>query len=169
MSRHLMNLLLTWFLIGLWHGAAWNFVVWGLYYGILLILEKYVWGHRLEKLPKVAQHMYSILLVFVGWAFFAGPTLGYAMQYIGMMFGVGVSAVIDGQALYLFFSNWLLLAVCVLASSERGYTGIQRLTLQNHSRKINRIASAIFYIGLFLVSLAFLVTDTVHPFLYFRF
>ena len=75
-SRHIFNLMVVWFLTGLWHGAAWNFVAWGLYYGIILIIEKYILSPVLDKLPSVVRHIYSIVLVVIGWVLFFSPSLG---------------------------------------------------------------------------------------------
>lgn len=79
--------MVVWFLTGLWHGAAWNFVAWGLYYGIILIIEKYILSPVLDKLPSVVRHIYSIVLVVIGWVLFFSPSLGGAARYLGMMFG----------------------------------------------------------------------------------
>ena len=75
--RHIFNILVVWTLTGLWHGASWNFVFWGAYYGVLLILEKYVWGKHLDKLPKVLKHIYTLFIVVVGFTVF---TLMYLLK-----------------------------------------------------------------------------------------
>ena len=69
-----------------------EFLLWGLYYGVLLILEKYVWGEVLDHLPSIARHIYAMVLVLVGWVFFFSPSLGYAFEYLGVMFGIGAPA-----------------------------------------------------------------------------
>ena len=69
-SRNIVNLLIVWMLTGMWHGAAWNFIVWGIYYGVVLVLEKYVWGAIVDRWPSVLQHIYALVLVLVGWVFF---------------------------------------------------------------------------------------------------
>ena len=105
--KHLRNLLIVWFLTGLWHGAAWNFVAWGLYYGLILILEKYFLSRVLERLPAVIRHIYSLVLVLIGWVFFFSPTLGGAVDYIQLMFGVGANGLVDSEGLYLLTTNLL--------------------------------------------------------------
>ena len=84
-SRHILNLLIVWFLTGLWHGASWNFVVWGLFYGVILITEKYFTGKILAKLPEAVQTLYTMILVMLGWVLFFSPTLGSALTWIGNM------------------------------------------------------------------------------------
>lgn len=168
-SRHLLNLLIVWALTGLWHGAQWNFLVWGLYYGVILILERYVWGRALGRLPAFVQHIYTFVLVLIGWVFFFSPSLGAAMDYLGVMFGVGASAWIDRQGFYFLLTHWLLFLLCAIGSSLRGMNILRLLTGSYESRRIRQIAACVVYIGMFLVSLAFLVTESFHPFLYFRF
>lgn len=168
-SRHLLNLLIVWALTGLWHGAQWNFLAWGLYYGVILILERYVWGRALGRLPVFVQHIYTFVLVLIGWVFFFSPSLGAAMDYLGVMFGAGASAWIDRQGFYFLLTHWLLFLLCVIGSSLRGMNILRLLTGSYESRRIRQIAACAVYIGMFLVSLAFLVTESFHPFLYFRF
>lgn len=168
-SRHLLNLLIVWALTGLWHGAQWNFLVWGLYYGVILILERYVWGRELGRLPVFVQHIYTFVLVLIGWVFFFSPSLGAAMDYLGVMFGAGASAWIDRQGFYFLLTHWLLFLLCAIGSSLRGMNILRLLTGSYESRRIRQIAACVVYIGMFLVSLAFLVTESFHPFLYFRF
>lgn len=168
-SRQIMNLLVVWMLTGLWHGSAWNFLFWGLYYGLLLVLEKFVWGKALERLPDVVRHIYSIVLVLIGWVFFFSPSLGYAVRYLSAMFGAGASAFIDKQALYFILTHWLLYAVAVLGSSAAGYSLIRRFVGVFDDNRAKKTAAGMVYIGMFLISIAYLVTESFNPFLYFRF
>ncbi|MCI8766805.1 MBOAT family protein [Lachnospiraceae bacterium] len=168
-QRNMVNLILVWALTGLWHGAEWNFLFWGLYYGVLLILEKHVWGALMDRLPGVIQHIYTFVLVMVGWVFFFSPDLGSALDYIGMMFGMGASALADRQAVFLLTTHWLLFLLCILGSSSIGWT-ILRAFMESYKKgRTQRIMSCVIYMGIFLVSVAFLVTETFNPFLYFRF
>lgn len=168
-SRHVLNILIVWALTGLWHGAQWNFLVWGLYYGILLILEKYVWGNVIGKLPKIVQHIYTIILVLIGWVFFFSPSLDAAMDYLGVMFGMGASGFLDRQGFYFLLTHWLLFLLCIIGSSMRGMNVLRLLTNSYENRRVRQVAVCIVYIGMFLISLAFLVTESFNPFLYFRF
>ena len=93
--RHIFNILVVWTLTGLWHGASWNFVFWGAYYGVLLVLEKYVWGKYLDKLPRVLKHIYTLFIVVVGFTIFTFDDLSKLKDYLGVMFGLMVC--INGQ------------------------------------------------------------------------
>lgn len=168
-SRHILNLLIVWMLTGLWHGAQWNFMFWGLYYGVILILEKYLWGSKIEKLPSAVQHIYSFVLVLFGWVFFFSPTLGYAGQYLKVMFGIGAKGIFDKQGFFMIFTNWLLIVIAILASAPRGYKLLKKITGCWQSEEVRTIVTCAVYIAMFLLCIAFLVTETYNPFLYFRF
>lgn len=168
-SRHILNLLIVWMLTGLWHGAQWNFMFWGLYYGVIFILEKYLWGSKIEKLPAAVQHIYAFVLVLFGWVFFFSPTLGYACQYLKVMFGIGAKGIFDKQGFFMIFTNWLLIVIAILASSPRGYKLLKKITGCWQSEEVRTIVTCAVYIAMFLLCIAFLVTETYNPFLYFRF
>ncbi|MCH4280549.1 MULTISPECIES: MBOAT family protein [Clostridia] len=168
-SRHILNLLIVWMLTGLWHGAQWNFMFWGLYYGVILILEKYLWGSKIEKLPAAVQHIYAFVLVLFGWVFFFSPTLGYAGQYLKVMFGIGAKGIFDKQGFFMIFTNWLLIVIAILASAPRGYKLLKKITGCWQSEEVRAIVTCAVYIAMFLLCIAFLVTETYNPFLYFRF
>ena len=163
--KHLRNLLIVWFLTGLWHGAAWNFVAWGLYYGLILILEKYFLSRVLERLPAVIRHIYSLVLVLIGWVFFFSPTLGGAVDYIQLMFGVGANGLVDSEGLYLLTTNLLLLILLVIGSTPIVHRAYERV--MGGRGKI--LANCVVYVAMFLLCIAYLVTETYNPFLYFRF
>ena len=165
-SRHILNLLIVWML---WHGAQWNFMFWGLYYGVILILEKYLWGSKIEKLPSAVQHIYAFVLVLFGWVFFFSPTLGYAGQYLKVMFGIGANGIFDKQGFFMIFTNWLLIVIAILASAPRGYKLLKKITGCWQSEEVRAIVTCAVYIAMFLLCIAFLVTETYNPFLYFRF
>lgn len=168
-SRHILNLLIVWMLTGLWHGAQWNFMFWGLYYGVIFILEKYLWGSKIEKLPSAVQHIYAFVLVLFGWVFFFSPTLGYAGQYLKVMFGIGANGIFDKQGFFMIFTNWLLIVIAILASAPRGYKLLKKITGCWQSEEVRAIVTCAVYIAMFLLCIAFLVTETYNPFLYFRF
>lgn len=163
--KHLRNLLIVWFLTGLWHGAAWNFVAWGLYYGLILILEKYFLSRVLERLPAVIRHIYSLVLVLIGWVFFFSPTLGGAVDYIQLMFGVGANGLVDSEGLYLLTTNLLLLILLVIGSTPIVYRAYERVM----AGRGKILANCVVYAAMFLLCIAYLVTETYNPFLYFRF
>lgn len=166
-QRHLLNLLIVWFLTGLWHGASWNFVVWGLYYGVILILEKYMTGKLLAKLPEVVQVLYTMLLVVVGWVFFFSPGLGDAAAYLGRMVGIGSAGIVDREAFYLLATHWVLWLMVIAGSTPVMHRLVQVICFdEEHPRTI---ICGVLYMGMFILSIAYLVTETYNPFLYFRF
>lgn len=115
--KHIRNLLIVWFLTGLWHGAAWNFVAWGLYYGVILIIEKYLLSPVLDRLPDVVRHIYSIVLVVIGWVLFFSSSFGQAADYIRVMFGAGVHGFADRESMYLLTSNLILWLILIFGST----------------------------------------------------
>ena len=168
-SRQIMNLLIVWMLTGIWHGGAWNFVFWGLYYGIILILEKFVWGKSLERCHPAIQHIYAMVVVLIGWVFFFSPSLGYAIDYIGVMFGIGASTFIDKLGLFLIGSHWLLFVLAFIGCAPVGFELVKNLYVNFNTVRVRRIVASVVYIGIFFVTLAYLVTESFNPFLYFRF
>ena len=167
-SRNIFNLMIVWTLTGMWHGAAWNFIAWGVYYGVVLVMEKYIWGTTVDRLPGAVQHIYTGIIVLVGWVFFFSPSLGYAMRYLLAMIGGG-AGIVDSTGAFLLFSHWLLYLLAVIGSSALGLNLIKALIRLPGNRYIQLTVAAVIYIGIFLISVAFLVTDTFNPFLYFRF
>ena len=166
-ERTILNLMIVWFLTGLWHGASWNFVMWGMYYGILLIIEKFMIGDRLEKVPGMFRHLYSLLFVMIGWVFFFSPTLGFAWKYLGVMFGVGAKTVVDSMGIYLLITNLALFAIAAVGSTAKVHEIFARIVYGGY--KVRAVLACGIYAGMFLLSIAYLVTETYNPFLYFRF
>ena len=166
--KHIRNLLIVWALTGLWHGAAWNFVAWGVYYGILLILEKYVLKDVLERFPDWAKHVYTLFLVVIGWMLFAAPSMGSAMSYIGTMFGIGGAGIIDGTGWYYLKSALILGVIAAVGSTPLVYSKIEKV-LYDRRNPSGKMWVAIYYIAVLLIATAYLVNSTYNPFLYFRF
>lgn len=165
--KHIRNLLIVWFLTGLWHGAAWNFVAWGLYYGVLLIIEKYLLSPVLDRLPDVVRHIYSIVLVVIGWVLFFSSSFGQAADYIRVMFGAGVHGFADRESMYLLTSNLILWLILIFGSTPLVHFRYEHML---RSKKWNTtIINSVVYAALFIVCIAYLVTETYNPFLYFRF
>ena len=167
-SRNIFNLMVVWTLTGMWHGAAWNFVAWGVYYGVILVMEKYVWGASVEQLPKPVQHIYAGAVILVGWVFFFSPSLGYALRYLWAMIGGG-SGIADAQGAFLLFTHWLLFVIAAVGSTAYGRKLLNNAVRFSANRTVRMTVGAVLYIGIFFLSVAFLVTDTFNPFLYFRF
>lgn len=157
-ARQIINLAIVWALTGLWHGAAWNFVVWGLYYGVLLILEKFVFARFKEKWPKAVNWLITFVIVVIGWVFFFSESLTEAVRYLGYMFGSGKSFV-GGHTLFYLLSNIVLMALAFLPSV---------MTIKD-THKLPKAVRWATIVLVFVLSVAFLVSESYNPFLYFRF
>ena len=165
--KHIRNLLIVWFLTGLWHGAAWNFVAWGLYYGVILIIEKYLLSPVRDRLPDIVRHIYSIVLVVIGWVLFFSSSFGQAADYIRVMFGAGAHGFADRESMYLLTSNLILWLILIFGSTPLVHFRYEHML---RTKKWNTtIINSVVYAALFIVCIAYLVTETYNPFLYFRF
>ena len=167
-NRNMMirNLLVTWFLTGLWHGASWNFVVWGLFWGMLILIEKLFLSRVLECVPRIFSHLYLLAAMLVGWVFFYFVDLGTGLAYIGRMFGIGAPALWDLPLMINISNNlfWFLAAVLFCAPAA------PRIA-QALSKKKAPVSAVVPAVSIFclLVSTALLVGQSYNPFLYFRF
>ena len=154
---------MVWFLTGAWHGASWNFILWGVYFGIILILEKTILLKVLNKIPKIFSHIYAIILILISWAIFAFTDLGNVINYIKVMFGIGNVALVNGEAIY-YLKNYIVTIIIGIICSTPLFS-----KLKTKDNTINAVLETVIYLGLFLLSTASLVSDTYNPFLYFRF
>lgn len=161
--RHVMNLMIVWTLTGLWHGASANFVLWGLYYGALLVLEKYVTGRALARLPRGAARAVTLLAVVVGWVIFSHTDFAAMGAALGNLVGVGCAGFADGAFLYALRSNALLLALGALCCGP----GLRKWQLRLTGRY--PALSILLFAALLVACTAYLVRNTYNPFLYFRF
>lgn len=169
LSRQLINISIVWILTGLWHGASWNFVMWGVYYGVILIIEKLGLLKVLEKCPAAVGHIYSLILIVIGWVIFAIDDMGKVAAYLGMMLGSS-HVFIDDAFLYFFESRIWLLIACVIGSTPlpKIVCSIIAEKLKNKEVLLGAIETVLF-MGIFALSMAFLVSGSYNPFLYFRF
>lgn len=160
------NLFITWALTGLWHGASWNFILWGLFFGVLIIIERLGFGKILEKVPSAVSMLYTFVMVLFGWVLFDTDTLADAGRYYAAMFGAGGSLV-DSYARYTIASNAVMLVLCILISGGLGSRLISFCEEKN--RRASTVAGVAVKIGGLLICTAYLVGATYNPFLYFRF
>ena len=170
-ARQILNIFVVWMLTGFWHGAAWNFIVWGLYYGVLLIIEKLFLGKILEKLPKIIRWLYTILIVIIGWVFFYHESLADGAHQVGAMFGIGSASGTDATAIYCLKQYFVLLIIAAIAcvpwkdvfrkitKKEANYTGSTFFTVEKF------IVATV----LLVLCIVFLAGSSFNPFLYFRF
>ena len=166
--RQCVNIMIVWALTGFWHGASWNFLWWGIYFGLLLILEKVLLLKYLAKLPAWIQHLYALFLIVLGWVIFAESSGLSFLTYLRAMFGSMGFA--DQRSLYFLMTGGASLCIMALASTELpkriAGKGLQKLS---GKPTIYVAAKNVFLLLILLLSTAFLVSDTYNPFLYFRF
>ncbi len=164
-ARHIFNLLIVWALTGLWHGASWNFVIWGLYYGILLIFEKYILRGVTERIP-VLGILYTMLAIVIGWVLFFSNTIGEAGEYLRVMFGMSSYALVDKAGIYYLLTNLIVLWLAWMYSTPfPGRVCVRKLEEGGYKEEL---LLALHFI-LFLIATSYLIHDTYNPFLYFRF
>lgn len=163
-KRQILNLLIVWGLTGLWHGAAYNFVLWGLYYGLLLILEKFVLKKFLDRLPSFVQHIYTLFIIIIGWGLFYFTDVGQLGEFMVDLFNFG-NGICGNQAFNLIMSNLPMLIIAAVASTPLAATLYTRF---EHTRFM-WIPETLYCMGVLAVSTASLVNQSYNPFLYFRF
>ena len=164
--KQLRNIFVVWFLTGFWHGASWNYILWGLFYFALLMIEKLFLLRWLDKVPAIISRVYTLFFVVLGWLLFVSEDLSAGMVHLGNMFGVGTTAFASGLDVYNLTRNLLFFATLAVACTplpKRIYT-----KLVEKSDKM-RVLFAILGIAATLVCLAYLVDSSYNPFLYFRF
>ncbi len=166
MARTVFNLAVTWLLTGIWHGASWNFILWGVLYGVMIILEKLFLGKLLEKLPAAAGWLYTMLLVVLGWVLFASANLSSAFGYMGAMFG-GSGVLCDNTALYLLLNYGILLVIGIFAATDAWKILTERLSARLPG--VVGYATPVLKIGVLLLCIAYLSDAGYNPFLYFNF
>ena len=162
--RLVFNLLVVWCLTGIWHGANWNFLLWGLYYFVFLVGEKLLWGKALEKLPGPARHIYALLVAVVGWCLFAIEDMSLLPGYLGAMFGFAKGGLVSPDALYYLRTYFPVLLLAGVASTPLGKGLWHKL-----GQRTWRVALPACLLAGLILCTAYLVDATYNPFLYFRF
>lgn len=166
LARQALNLLIVWSLTGFWHGAGWNFVLWGLYYFVILFIEKLFLLKALDKLPKFFRHVYALLLIIIGWVIFASDDVSVLLPFLGSMFGA--NGAIGGMDVYTLLTKAVLLVICCVASTE-----LPKKLFLSAAGAMNEKAAftlkSVLMIALLALSMILLIGDSYNPFLYFRF
>ena len=147
------------------HGASWNFVLWGVYFGVLLVLEKLFLLRLLKKLPAILRHIYALVLVTVSWTFFAFTDIARGFAWLKAMFS---GTLFDNSSLYLLLTYGLILAVCALAATTLGKHSYEKLNLRLGQRALT-VMDCGGLLCVLIASMAYLVSGSYNPFLYFRF
>lgn len=161
------NLFIVWFTTGLWHGASTNFVVWGLYFGVILFIEKIYLKDLLKKIPSIFSHIYTLIIVMIGWVIFDMNTLTDSGHYIKIMFGFGNNIFIDNLAKYILTNNFIILLIGLICSTK--LIKIYMNKIKSTFRENDVFLITAINLLILIISTAYLVGASYNPFLYFRF
>jgi alginate O-acetyltransferase complex protein AlgI len=167
-GKNIRNIMIVWLLTGFWHGASWNFLAWGVYYGLLLLAEKFLLKELKKKLPDVINIAVTLLLVLIGWVLFYYEDLGQAVNHLSIMFGLSGAALNDPNAIY-YGKHYLVFLVAAAFASLPWKTYLQKLPHQDTLASIALWLKPLVVTVLFLLALGMIVTQSYNPFLYFRF
>ncbi len=162
--KHIRNILIVWFLTGLWHGASWNFIIWGIYYGIILLVEKFILKEKLKNLPNIFQHVYTLMLICIGWIIFLSTDISTLKSILANLVGVNgfgnISQIINTQVLTVRYMLPLILGIIF---SIPIYKKLEPLL---NKKPLFR---DLILLVLFLLSTWIILVDSYNPFIYFRF
>jgi len=164
-ARHVFNILVVWMLTGFWHGADWNFILWGGYFGLVLLVEKFFLGKLLEKAPRAFRHIYVMLVVFISWIFFDAAGFDAAFGAIGRMFGAG-GIFASSEALYYLRSYAVPIAVGAIGATPLLRTIGERIGAKKYPATI---LEPLFLALILIAATANMVDGSYNPFIYFRF
>jgi len=165
-AKWVRNILVVWFLTGLWHGASWNFCAWGVYFGIILMVEKLFLTKLLARLPRAVRHVYALLLITVGWTIFGLGSVAEILIYLGDMFALNATPLHNLESLYLLRSNIVLLLIAIVGAMPLFRDLYEKVSGRG---VVGSLAMPAFYVIVLLASVAYIVDASFSPFLYFRF
>ena len=166
--RQCINIMIVWFLTGFWHGANWNFMIWGVYFGIILLCEKLFLSKALQKCPAVIKHIYALLLIVIGWGIFAFEDTTALIQNFKNMFGAGNLPLINSQTVFWLAQNAVLLAILIIASTPLFKNLYVKLST-SHTELCGCVIEPIGVVILLALTTSYLAGSSFNPFLYFRF
>lgn len=172
-SRWLFNLFIVWFVTGMWHGASWNFIIWGLYYYCFLLIEKLFLNKYMHKIPSVIQHLYAIFIVLIGWVIFRVEDVSQIVQVLKIMFSNHITTT-SLQMTEMYLCKYGIYIVLAIILSAPIYNYINRKIFNSLNKEGTRLSIAlgtkyVLLLILFFVTVLFLVNSTYNPFIYFRF
>ena len=165
----LRNIFVVWCLTGIWHGANWTFIIWGLMFGILLIIEKIFLLKALDKIPKIFRHIYVLFVVMISFIIFNATDIRQAIYQIKGLFGINGETIINSYTLYYLKSYLVIFIIAIIGSTPLLKNIIEKLKQKSKINKIINLFEPIAIMALLLISTAYLVDNSYNPFLYFRF
>ncbi|SHI03661.1 MBOAT family O-acyltransferase [Clostridium grantii] len=166
------NLFVVWLLTGIWHGAEWNFLIWGLYFGIIIAIEKLALLKILENAWSPVKHAYTIFLLIIGWLIFVSDNLYMGILYLKVMLGFKNTILFDSQFLYYIYNYGIILIILIVASTpffKNKHRKLVKTLNKRHLFLYENLVMPILYFTVFFISISYLVDSTYNPFLYFRF
>lgn len=168
LPKQIRNIAVVWLFTGIWHGANWNFLLWGVYFGILLTIEKFYLYKHLQKLPKYVAHIYTLVIVAISWVLFAFEDLSAGIEYLKAMFFMQGS-LLDSNSLYLLYTNLILLLILGIGSTSlpKKYSIMVLEKIEN--KLVVEIIKNIVFVGIIIISVAYLIASDYNPFLYWNF
>lgn len=164
---NMRNIFVVWMVTGLWHGASWNFVFWGLFYGVLIYFEKVSFGKRLARSNKKLQTVYCLFIVVMGWVLFDFTSIFDISKFYSNMFVFGATGIVDKQALHIIKTSWKLIVLAIIGSTPFAMKVINNIKYRFGTK--GYIGISVFYIAILYLSVSSLVGDSFSPFLYFKF
>ena len=167
--KHLRNILVVWLLTGIWHGASWNFVIWGLMFGIILIIEKLFLNKYLEKLPSFIRRIYVLFIVMISFIIFNADTISDAISNIIGLFGFNKETFINNYTIYYLKSYFIILVIAIIASTPLIKKQLENMKKNKFMNKLINILEPIYIVTLLLIVTSYLIDNSYNPFLYFRF
>ena len=167
-AKWFRNILIVWFATGFWHGAAWNFIIWGLYFAAILVVEKLWLLKKLEKC-KIVNHIYVLVLVAISFVLFNAANMSEAFVYIGGMFGIGTESFVNAEWFYYIRSYGFILLLGIIGATPLPKLIVSRIEAGKFGQKCLAVLEPVVLVGMMLVMTAYLVDGSFNPFLYFRF
>ena len=166
--KFIRNILVVWLLTGFWHGAAWNFIIWGLFFGVFLLLEKFFYKNFLDK-HKIIGHVYTLFLVIISFVIFNADSFNYIINFMKSLFGFNNLAFANKEVLYYFKSYFWIIIISIITATPILKNIINKLKEIKGLGKVLDVLEVLYYLILLLVVTAFLIDASFNPFLYFRF
>lgn len=162
--KWIRNILVVWFLTGFWHGASWNFILWGVYFGIILLIEKFLIGKYIEK-TKVFKHIYTLIIVIISFLIFSTDNMSDIFNSLGNMFFLNKLDFINSETIYYLKDYFMILIISIISCTPL----FKNIYLKYKDNKIISFIEPIILLGLFILCVAFIIDASFNPFLYFRF
>lgn len=163
--KWIRNILIVWILTGLWHGAAWNFIIWGLYFGILLIIEKVFLEKYFKKIPKIFSRIYTLITVMISFIIFSGENINVIMQNIGGLVGINTNSIVSLESIYYLKSYFIVIVLGIIGATPI----LKNIISKVNNQKLINILEPICLLCILVISTSYIVDSSFNPFLYFRF